>query len=450
MQQSLWLHDTTPMTTTTLSSDTACDICIIGAGLSGVYTAYLLAKAGFDVIVLEGKSIGQGATTHSTGKLTAQHGRFYSTIKEEDAKLYYEVNKAAIERVLQQADKKTYNSATSYIYTSTNENRALLEEEYNAYKKIGIPGTLTSDTELTKKAILALSMEQETQIHPLQFLLHFTKLAQQAGAQFFTHSRAVQVTDKPSVTTAEGYTIACKNLILCTHYPIESIGGLNTLKLSVDRSYLIATPCADLLKGQYISIDTPARTIRTANIAEKNYFIYGGTSHTAGTESDIEKYYDTLSQELQSDFDLQRPAFLWSAQDMTTPDNIPFVGPLTKDSPIYIATGFRKWGLSSSLVAAEILCGYFTKKEHQATTLYMPNRLKGRTVYDMLTKVGFIGEQFIAGYVARTTAPKCTHLGCKTRWNDADETWDCPCHGSRFDKNGNVIEGPAVYPLQLD
>lgn len=450
MQQSLWLHNTTPMTTSTLSSDTVCDICIVGAGLSGVYTAYLLAQAGLRVIVIEAKSIGEGATAHSTGKLTAQHGLFYHTLKQEDAKLYYQVNKDAIEQALKQADKTTYTAATSFIYTTETENRVLLKQEYETYKKIGIPSLITNDTELADKAQLALGMQHETQIHPVHFLLHFAKLAQQAGAQFFTHTRVTQVTDKPTVTTAEGYTIACKKLVLCTHYPIDSIAGLNTLKLTVDRAYLTATACSDLLQGQYISIDSPARTIRTAKIDGQSYFLYGGTSHLAGTEGDTTKYYDTLTQELNSAFDLSEPGFLWSAQDMTTPDSIPFVGPMTKDSSIYIATGFKKWGLSSSLVAAEILRGYFTKKEHRATQLYMPSRIQGRTVYDMLTKAGFISEQFITGYVTRISAPKCTHLGCKTRWNDADETWDCPCHGSRFDKKGNVIEGPAVYPLKLE
>ena len=449
MQQSLWLQNVKPMTTKTVTSDMSCDVCIVGAGLSGIYTAYLLAKEGFNVIVVEAKTIGEGATAHSTGKLTAQHGALYHKLSADDGKLYYNANKTAIEHALEVACNKSFMRATSFLYTTQENKRGQLEQEYNTYEKLGIPSIATNDLELDINVQIALGMKDEAQIHPVSFLLHFAKLAQKEGAQLFTNTRITHVTNKPTATTEDGYSISCNKLILCTHYPIESISGLTTTKLTINRTYLTAVKTNDLLNGQYLSIDTSSRTIRTVLINDETYLIYGGMSHTAGTESDTEKYYGTLSNELTSIFHLPAPNYLWSAQDMATPDEIPFVGPISNDSPIYITTGYNKWGLSNSLVAAEILHSMFTNTEHPAKALYDPTRIKGRTIYDMLVQVGFIGEQFIGGHISRVSAPKCTHLGCKTRWNSADETWDCPCHGSRYDKHGNVIEGPAVYPLKL-
>ena len=251
--------------------------------------------------------------------------------------------------------------------------------------------------------------------------------------------------------TAAGPIIHYKKLILCTHYPIESVKGLYSVKLQISRSYLVATKTSELLDGQYISIDTDSRTIRTALVNNERYFVYGGRSHLAGTETHTQPFYNTLTSELTQYFELPDPTFSWSAQDIQTADHIPYIGQLTKnDDTIYIATGFNKWGLSSSLVAGEILSSLLTHTYHSAAELYNPSRSAfGRKLYFMVTTGSFISEQLVAGYMKRLNAPRCTHLGCKTRWNEADETWDCPCHGSRYDKNGEVIEGPAVYPLQL-
>ena len=214
----------------------------------------------------------------------------------------------------------------------------------------------------------------------------------------------------------------------------------------------MATKTPELLKGQYISCDQSSRTIRTALVNQQPYFIFGGSSHIAGAVQNTQTYYETLEKELVSAFDLSKPEFLWSAQDPNTADYIPYVGRITSSEPrIYIATGYRKWGLSNSLVAGEIIATEITSGKHPAQHLYSPSRnLFGNTFMRMMKAIGFTVSSFAEGYLTRIEAPKCTHLGCKTQWNEGDETWDCPCHGSRFDKFGNVIEGPAVYPLKLE
>ena len=451
MEKSIWLQQKQLLSTATLQEDCACDICIVGGGLTGVYTAYLLAKKGYHVTLLEAQAeIGTGTTAHSTGKLTVQHGTKYANLSTSTARHYYNANRLAIERALQDMPTSLFRHATSYIYATTEQGKTLLQEEYNAYQKIGVPSHATNKTELPFDITLAIGIDNQAQIDPVDVVTHFAKLAQQAGAKLYTNTRAITVKEN-SLHVENGARISFKKLIVCTHYPITSIQRLYIAKFSIHRSYLMATPTSELLNGQYISADGPSRTIRTYLKDGKPYFIYGGGDHAAGTITNTDRYYELLSQELQTKFELTAPSYLWSAQDMQAPDDVPYVGPLVKtNDTFYIATGYNKWGLSNSFVAGELLCSYVNGVSHEAQETYTPLRHNGpQAMQKILKNTGFIGVEFLKGHLTRKNAPKCTHLGCKTRWNEGDHTWDCPCHGSRFDTSGNVLEGPAVYPLQL-
>lgn len=452
MKQSLWLENVQHMSAPTLQQSINCDICIIGGGLSGIYNAYLLAQKGFNVVLVEAqKNFSNGTTAYSTGKLTAQHSLIYSSLTDEQGKLYYEANHNAIEQALT-TNPPSYSRATSFIYTNTAQGKDQLHREAERYKKIGIPFVATNDTELGLPVELAIGMKNEGQINPVLFTQHFLQLARKFGAQIFLNTRVTTIqTSKNCVITNDGFNINYKKLLICTHYPIESIRRLYSVKLQVSRSYLAASKCSQLLREQYISIDEGGRTIRTAFVNNETYFLYGGRSHLAGTVEQTDLFYDTLHTELQTEFELPIPKYSWSAQDIMTSDQLPYIGQLAPhDETVYIATGFNKWGLSSSLVAGEIISNLISKTPHPATALFSPNRSNfGRMLYFMLQTGGFISKEFIKGYMTRSTAPRCTHLGCKTNWNEGDQTWDCPCHGSRYNLQGEVIEGPAVYPLKL-
>ena len=458
MQNSLWLQDVETPSLSALSASVDCDVCIVGGGLSGIYTAYQLAKKGVKVVLLEAKpSLAIGTTGHSTGKLTPQHGVIYSKLLKffstEDVFTYYQTNKNAIESALQVASKDSYERVDSYLYATTASGKQTIEKELYAYKELNIPGIETTETELPFDITAALKMENTAQIHPTKFALHFLKLALEKGAAVYTNSRVTKVEiDEKFILTDNDSKVTFKKLVLCTHYPIESIKGLITTKLSIDRSYLLASKATDALKGHYLSAESSARTIRTALIGNTPYLLYGGSTHIAGEVEKTQAYYETLQEEMQSTFNVPEPPFLWSAQDPKTPDLVPYIGQISEDTPdLFIATGYRKWGLSTSLVAGEILSSLLTEEEHEAAHLFSPTRDQfGKNFLKGLSTIGFVTANLAEGYLTRMEAPKCTHLGCKTRWNDGDETWDCPCHGSRFDKNGNVIEGPAVYPLKMD
>ncbi|MED3662243.1 FAD-dependent oxidoreductase [Ureibacillus terrenus] len=315
MQKSLWLHNISPLSLTSLSSSLHCDVCIVGGGLTGVYTAYLLAKNGMDVVLLEANSsVAYGTTGHSTGKLTPQHGAVFDQLlnifNEEEVRTYYEANVNAIEKALDESTADTFQRVDSYLYATTEKGAETIKKELEAYEKIGIQGIETGETELPFEVITALKMENTFQIHPVKFTNHFAKLALKAGAKLFVNTRVTKLMiDEHRLLTEKDFEIRFKSVVLATHYPIEAIKGLHIAKLSIERSYLMATKTSELLKGQYLSVDLSPRTIRTALIDNQPYFIFGGSSHTAGAVQNTHIYYEMLEKELASAFDLPKPEF---------------------------------------------------------------------------------------------------------------------------------------------
>lgn len=460
MTQSLWLATTDSVSLPTLSASMKCDVCIIGGGLSGLYTAYTLANAGVDVVLLEANShVSHGTTGHSTGKLTAQHGIIYSKLMEKqplsDVQLYYQLNQYAIDKALHLLPPTAVQKVDSVLYSQTDESNFDLLNEWSAYNALKIEGKLTTDIELPFAIKKALLMPHQAQINPVEVANILTKKAQAAGAKLYTSTRVQKLKlNKNEVQTQNDLTVQYKQLVLCTHYPIEAVKGLQLLKLSNSRSYIVASKITDTLRAQYLSVDSPTRSVRTTTINDENYLLIAGANHVAGQLTDTNPFYEALQKDLKEHFDQHPPLYEWSAQDVETPDMLPYVGKISKSVPnVYMATGYRKWGISNSFVAGDLLCSLITQKkiEDGAEALYSPSRTKfGAAFMQMLKVGGFVSKELVSGYLKHKNAPKCTHLGCKTKWNKADETWDCPCHGSRFSAKGEVIEGPAVYPLKLE
>lgn len=457
MFNSLWLQtaytrDTYPQ----LEEDVSCDVCIIGGGLSGIANAYFLAKEGKDVILLEKDSILSGATGNSTGKLTVQHDVVYTDlIKQlglENAKIYYEANQEAVLFGRSIAEWDELRLADSILFSQTKYGTERLEDEMKAYKEIGINGELGWNTELPLKVEKTLTIRDETQIHPVRFGQHLAKLAQKAGARIYEKSD-VELMDlkKRLLYTASSNEIQFNELILCTHYPIEALRGLQIMKLIVSRSYIVSALANMPLTGQYISVDDPKRSIRTAFIDGKTHFLLSGEGHQAGMEKETQIHYEKLTTELKNIYQLDSVQYSWSAQDPSTPDLVPYAGAISPSMPyVYMNTGFRKWGLSNSIASARIISDKILGRPNKAEALYAPDRTGFSSfLLQALRNTGLVLKEFTGGHITRTDSPICTHMGCRTRWNEGDQTWDCPCHGSRFRKDGSVLEGPATKPLDL-
>ncbi|WP_432353248.1 FAD-dependent oxidoreductase [Sporosarcina sp. A2] len=457
MLKSLWLETAYPRDTyAPPSSDTSCDVCIIGGGLCGVTTAYLLAKAGKKVLLLEKDRILEGASGNTTGKLTTQHDIVYADLikkfGEESAKLYYKTNDAAIRFAEYIAEGDELRSTHSVLFARTDKGIETLKFEADAYKALGIPFDRRLNWELPISVKETLTLSNQAQLHPVRFGQHIAKLAVAEGVQLCEKSdvRSMDLKEK-SLQLSSGIVVTFDELVLCTHYPIEALRGMNILKLEVKRSYLLSAPADMPLQSQYLSVDEPKRSIRTVFIDGRSHFLLGGEDHKAGVTSDTDLHYNRLAEELQSTYYLGEPIHSWSAQDPSTPDLIPYAGPISAAMPyVHICTGFRKWGMTNSIAAAKIVTDQITGQQNPAIALYAPDRTGfGTLLFQALKTTGFVLKEFTGGHIARTNAPICTHMGCRTRWNKGDETWDCPCHGSRFRKDGSVLEGPATRPLNF-
>lgn len=457
MNHSLWLKTAYPRDSyPALNKDISCDVCIIGGGLSGIANAYFLAKEGVDVVLLEKDEILAGATGNSTGKLTLQHGLVYADLIKQfgrdNAKVYFEANREAVLFGKGFAIGDELWDANSVLFSQSRYGTELLQSEKRAYEEIGIASELGRDSELPLKTEATLTIKDEAQIHPVRFGQHLSQLAVKAGARIFENTN-IRLMDlkKRLLYTNSNLEIQFNKLILCTHYPLEALRGLQILKLTVGRSYLVSTAANMPLQGQYISVDAPRRSARTAFIDGNAHFLLSGEGHRAGVEKGTQIHYRTLDSELKYIYHLDPLQEKWSAQDPSTPDLIPYAGPISKSMPyVYMNTGFRKWGLSNSLVCARIISDQIIGKENKASSLYAPDRTGfGSFLIQALKNSGLVLKEFSGGHIKRKDSPICTHMGCRTRWNEADETWDCPCHGSRFRKDGTVLEGPATKPLDL-
>lgn len=438
-----------------LTTDLTCDVCIIGGGLAGLANAYFLAKEGKSVVVLEKDQLLQGATGNSTGKLTIQQDVYYSKLVQqfgnESAKTFVDVNRRAIDFAKSIASKEILQDADSTLYAQTELGVNKLQQEQQAYEALGIPFHQSTQVELPIAVKSALTITDEAQIHPVRFGQLLAQMAVEAGAQLFEQSPVVEMDlKKRFVITSSMHEVQFTSIILATHYPIEALHGMQVIKLAVSRSYIVAAPTTEVYKGQYLAVDAPKRSVRTATIDDKLYCLLAGGQHTAGTVQHTEPYYEQLINDLQKKYDLSEAPYRWTAQDPETPDLLPYAGSLSTSLPyVFISTGNRKWGLSNSLASARIITDQIVGKTNKAAELYAPQRTKmGALLTRALQLTGLVLKEFPQGHLTRTDAPICTHLGCRTRWNEAEKTWDCPCHGSRFRNNGSVLEGPAMRPLK--
>ncbi|MFF2753862.1 FAD-dependent oxidoreductase [Psychrobacillus sp. NPDC058041] len=480
-----------------LSEDMDTDVVIIGAGLTGITAAYLLSTSGRKVIVVEGSRILEGTTGFTTAKVTAQHGPIYqqliTTFGEVSARLYYEANTSAknfIEKTARELGIDCdFENVDAFLYADTEDGVDIIKKEMNAYKKLGIEGAaLTKDTGLPYTVKESLKLENQGQFHPLKYATGLVKKAMENGVQFYEQSRAKSIHSTNLVEMVDGNEIHANKILVCSHFPFNDEDGLYFTRMYAERSYALASLAdANYPKGIYINVEKPTRSIRTALSADgKRYLLIGGEGHITGRfQGDMTTNYDTLAAFGREQFKVKQYAYRWSAQDLVTLDQLPYVGSMTPGlQDVLVATGYAKWGMTNSTVAAKIMADNVLGKENRFADLYSPIRskmkkedlasfakinasvakelIKGKTEkIDVLFKDLELGKGDIVKLDGKKVGafkdvtgkvylvkPVCTHLGCDVVFNAAECSWDCPCHGSRYTFTGEVLEGPAYEPLE--
>ena len=497
-QTSVWV-DTAPAPRLhpQLDGDVHADVAVIGGGIVGITTALLLAEAGASVVLLEAGRLAGGTSGFTTAKVSSQHGLIYDTLRSkhgiESARRYGEANEAALAwiaaRVARDAIDCDFRRQSSYAYVTAASDRKQVEREAQAASEAGLPATLVEETPLPYPVEAAVRFEHQAEFHPRKYLFALAEtLAALDGAQVFERSHAVEVGsfDGRQVVKGPGGRVLAERVVVATHYPFLD-RSLAFARLHPTRSYAIACRIAgDPPEGMHISGAGPTRSIRAIPMPDgEELLLVGGEGHKTGTESDTELRYERLEAFAREHWDVQSIEHRWSAQDPTTLDLIPYVGRLTpRSDKLLMATGFAKWGMTGGTAAALLLADLALGREAMWADLFDPNRLTLRQSAPRLVKenaqvaarfvgdrlrhadkrpleslrpgegaiVEHDGERVAAARdqdgTLHAVSARCTHLGCLVSWNNAERSWDCPCHGSRFAPDGTVLEGPAVHRLE--
>ena len=484
---SLWVRTTEPRSFGPLQGDVTVDVAVVGAGIAGLTTARLLARDGLSVAVVEAGPICSGVTAYTTAKVTALHTLKYATLRKsfgvERAAAYAAANVAAVAEVatLAAADgiDCDLEEAAAYTYTMSDSQVSDIEKEVDAAQEAGLTATFTTDTDLPYQVKAAIRVGEQAQFHPRKFCLGLADAIVAAGGAVHGSTRALSLEEGGVLLTDRG-TITAENVIVATHIPVFDSGGYFG-RMEPMRSYAVAArPRGERVRGMYISSDQPSRSIRST---PDGWLILGGEGHKVGHDDDTTQRYAALEAWVAETFETEPVEHRWSAQDYQAADGIPYVGRLPGYERAYVATGFGKWGMSNGVASALILRDLVRNVPNPWAEAFDATRVKPKqSAKDVLTANVDVAKRFVGDRLAslktpsadelspgsggivkldgetvaayrdddgtlHAVSPTCTHLGCRVTFNTAERSWDCPCHGSRFDVDGCVLQGPAIKDL---
>lgn len=479
-----------------LTENLTVDVAIVGGGITGITAGYLLRKEGLKVAILEAGTILNGTTGHTTAKITAQHGLIYDELiqhfGEEKARLYYQSADNALNFVKKTIQEKSidcdFSEEDAFIYSITDEYASKIQKEADAYQTLGIDGSLLTSIPFDIPVKNALMMKGQAQFHPLKYLKQLVLDFIEAGGLIFEQTTATDIEDgdDPKIITREGHRVSCKYVISASHFPFFDGMGLYFTRMYAERSYIIGVKTKRPFPGgMYISADDPTRSLRYTPVNGEPLVLIGGENHKTGQGPDTMLHYLALEAFAEKTLGIEEYVYRWSAQDLITLDKVPYIGPVTADKPnILVATGYRKWGMTNGTTAAMLLTDIILKKENPYRDLFSPSRFK-KADPDIKKFISFNAN--VAGHLLKGKlefVPKdpsdlqndegsvvmvngkragaykdpegklhivdttCTHLGCECEWNHGERTWDCPCHGSRYSYDGEVLNGPTEKPLR--
>ena len=489
---SLWLDTAPAPERPALSGDVEVDVAVIGAGMLGLTAATLLKNDGATVAVLEDDRVGAGTSGYTTAKVTSQHSLTYaslaSSFSPETASIYGAANQAGLELVARWVAERgidcDFRRKPAFTYAEEGHDVEDIEREVEAARNAGLPASYTTETDLPYAVAGAIRFEDQAEFHPTKFLLALADGLVEGGSHVFEKTRALGVEDgDPCRVRTETGTVVAKHVVVATHYPFLD-RGLFFARVFPMRSYAIGVRTSGPRpQGMYLSTDSASHSIRSAPARDDELVIVGGEGHKTG-QADAAERYRRLEEWARERFDVTSVEYRWASHDNMPADNLPYVGALTpRTKRILTATGFKKWGFSNGAAAALMLADRIAGRENPWSETFDSNRLTPKQSATELAKenvnvaMQFFGDRVRPGDVPSidelkageggivregfqrvaasrdeageltVLSPTCTHLYCHVRWNSAERTWDCPCHGSRFATDGKVIEGPAVKDL---
>jgi len=480
----------------TLKEDMDTDVCIIGGGLTGISTAYYLNKYQIKNVILEKGRLVEKTSGHSTAKITSQHGLFYKYLIDSQGKnfaqKYYEANEKAIKEIAKIIQKESiqcdFEVQSSYVFTQGIKEVEKIKDEVEAVNQIGGKANyITSIPHL--KAIAAIEFPNQAQFNPYKYATSLAEICEKQGTKIFENSLVKgmhELNRGYEVVLENGKKVKAKYVVLATRYPIIDIPGYHFIKMYQSTSNVIVIdPKEEAFSGMYINSEDPTISLRTIKDGDKRLVMVAGFDHKTGAKIDLSNGYKYLEKEARNIYPNCEVKYKWNTQDCISLDKIPYIGEFSNHMPnVYVGTGYKKWGVTTSNIAANIIVDKILGNDNEYEDLYKATRLKpiknikelGNMVKESINsliiekmkvpdetinqvkenegkiidmdgeKVGVYKNE--KGEIFKVR-PVCQHLGCELSWNNLDKTWDCPCHGSRYDYRGHLIYGPSVKDLDV-
>lgn len=493
--KSYWIDSVEFTKYPSLEENIKVDIAIIGGGLAGIQIAYQLSHANLNIAVFEANLIGHGTTGYTTGKITSQHNIIYSKIKDlfgmELAQQYANANESAIREIKKIIDENNidcdYTQESAFVFAQKEENLEKIQEEIDTASSLGISASYVKDIPFDIPNVGAVKFDNQAHFHPLKYLTSLARIINEKGIQIFEKTRIVDIEENNTyiLTTSQGKTINAEKVIIASHYPFYNKHGMYYSRIYTSRSYIIGIKAQEKYPGgMYINVEDPPRSLRCVNTGIGELILVVGENHKTGQGEDMNKHYNALINFAEDVFTIEDIPYRWSTQDCMTLDGVPYIGYYTSNTPnLFVATGFQKWGMTNSTVASLIIRDLILNGESPWQDVFNPSRkttlestkkfitvntdvakhlIRGKIKpiekeIDLSNeeaqiieidgnKVGAYKDENGKLHFVNTT---CTHMGCELNWNNAEKSWDCPCHGSRFSYKGEILNGPAVKPLNF-
>lgn len=491
---SLWVGTSEVTRFHELHGDLTTEVVVVGAGIAGLTTAALLKADGARVVLVEAGRVAAGVTGYTTAKLTVLHGLVFDDLVqafgEEGARTYADANLAGMTTVAELAVRHGIDCdlerRPAYTYTTDPAMVDKVRAEVSAAQRLGLPAAFTTDTDLPYPVEGAIRVADQRQFHPRKYCIGLARAVDGAGSAVYEGTRALSVDEQGGRCTVETDhgTLTADFVVQATHLPFSDSGGFFA-RTHPMRSYALSARLdGPVPQGMYLSVDTPSRSVRSAPMDGGEVVILGGESHKVGQDPDTRERYAALEAWARREFPVRSIDYRWSAQDYMPADHVPFVGRVSPASErVLVATGFKKWGMSNGSAAGVMLADRIAGRKNPFAGFFDTNRVNPRQSVKGLVKENadvvkrFVGDRLrtetrsaadlapgeaailvdgterVAVHrdeagVLHAVSPVCTHMGCTVTWNTAETTWDCPCHGSRFNCYGEVIQGPAVKDLE--
>lgn len=493
---SLWLNSMNCKEYDSLKDDITTDVCIIGGGIFGLSCAYYLSNSGVDVTVLDRNNLMEGVSENTTAKITSQHNLIYKylidSLGEEKAKQYFKANEQAIENIKDIVNTEkidcNFEIQDSFVYTTEKEEVQKIKLENEAVHKLGGKSEFTLETGLPFKVLGAIKFPNQAQFNPVKYACGLANRVVKNGGKIYTNTCVCNIEQKSGdfVTITKENCVKSKFVVLASHYPFIDRLGYYFLKMYQSTSYVIGVDIQDeIFKGMYINTKDPIYSYRFAKDKDKDILLVGGADHKTGSKIDLSNAYEILENEVKRYYPNANVLYRWNTEDCISLDKIPYIGEFSNLMPnMYIGTGFNKWGMTSSNVAANIINDKILGRKSEFEEVFKSTRLHPvknseemgemlkETVNSVLINKFKVPEMDIQNLKNNTgtvleydneklgiykdekgqifaVKPNCTHLGCLLSFNNLDKTWDCPCHGSRFSYTGKNIYNPAIKDLEV-